>query len=116
MNIRSDYKQYTKVVRCAVMLLLETRKYRGSADKLFELEQCIFNLLEDHPVVLQKSYQRVPLIYSTIIHQIHKLGERIEYSRKSGHSNETLDVIIEDELEILSIMINDYILENSNEY
>ncbi len=111
MNTRANYKQYTKVVRCAVMLLLETRKYGSSAGTLFELEQCIFNLLEDRPIVLQKSYQREPLIYSTIIHQIHKLGERIENSRISGYSNEILDVIIEDELEILSIMIEDYITE-----
>ena len=88
--------------------MIETRRYNVSSSKLFALEQSIFDLLEDHPAISQRSYQREPLVRSSIIHQIHKLGERLEDSRKCGNKNEILDEIINNELNLLAIMMNDY--------
>ena len=116
MSRRTQYKQYAKIAKSSVLLLIEARRYGCSADKLFRLEQSIYDILLEHPSVLNRSYQREPLVRSNIIHCVYRLGERLESNRKDGIKSEILDKIIEDELDILAIMIDDYIKDCNNEH
>ena len=110
---REVYKEYEKTLLLIPNFIYRIRKlYPSTLDMAF-LQETLTHILNDTPRKKLNpkrepfSNSRDTVLFSTMHHRFHYMGQRLHTARIESKTNEELDAIINDELQLINTMMHD---------